>query len=160
MTPKEFILSKLVPHDCSVESCGTTRNPHHAGCFELSSDDFIAATQMTELRACGNPLAPDWQYHWATWSKSWNLDFSFEDIAYRELPESRIDPLFPDDTTEQITLIKPLKPRSQKCWIAPQIVALKKPLESRKRIEQDKMKFTQRVQIRAFSNRIKRGQSR
>jgi hypothetical protein len=112
---KEFVLSKLVPHACSIESCGTTHNPHHAGCFELSSDDFIAATgtswcpSMPWLDRMRLPEV------WSTWAKSWNLDYSFEDIAYRELPESRIDPLFPDDTTEQITLIKPLKPRSQKC---------------------------------------------
>ena len=56
-----FILARLVPHVCSVESCGPgfKWRKNHAGCFELLSDDFIEATQMTPYRADGNRLAPD-----------------------------------------------------------------------------------------------------
>jgi len=55
----EFILSCLVPHVCSREKCGYGIKPNHARCFELSSDDFIKATQRTAPKADGNPLAPD-----------------------------------------------------------------------------------------------------
>jgi hypothetical protein len=55
----DFILSSLVPHVCSTKSCGYGIKLNHAGCFELSSDDFIKATQRTAPKANGNPLAPD-----------------------------------------------------------------------------------------------------
>jgi len=59
MTIRDFILSRLTPHTCTEESCGYGHGDRHAGCFELSSDDFIAATQMTPRRYDGTPLAPD-----------------------------------------------------------------------------------------------------
>lgn len=60
MTPKELILSALQPHVCTDASCGVNRRPsNHAGCFELSSDVFIQATQMTAKRYDGTPQAPD-----------------------------------------------------------------------------------------------------
>ena len=59
-TPKDLILSSLVPHVCTRESCGHPPFPeHHKGCMELSSDVFIEATKMTERRYDGTPLAPD-----------------------------------------------------------------------------------------------------
>ena len=59
MTIRDFILSRLTPHICTEESCGYGHNNRHTGCFELSSDVFIRATQMTPKRRDGTPQAPD-----------------------------------------------------------------------------------------------------
>ena len=59
MTIREMIIGSLIPHECSHDSCGTDHNPHHAGCFELDSDLFVSACNMTEKRHNGEPLAPD-----------------------------------------------------------------------------------------------------
>ena len=60
MSPKEMILSSLIPHICSDYSCGQDRRPvNHIGCMELSSDVFIEATQATPKRVNGEPVAPD-----------------------------------------------------------------------------------------------------
>lgn len=62
VTPKQLILDSLVPHVCSRDMCGyhpEGRNPHHDGTFELDSDVFIQATQITPKRYDGTPLAPD-----------------------------------------------------------------------------------------------------
>ena len=64
----QFILDRLLPHECTVEHCGLGSTPievafsfrkHHIGCFELSSDDFIEATKMTPKRYGSTPVAPD-----------------------------------------------------------------------------------------------------
>ena len=62
VTPKQLILDNLVPHVCSEAMCGyhpEGRNPHHDGTFELDSDVFILATEITPKRYDGTRLAPD-----------------------------------------------------------------------------------------------------
>ena len=59
MTIRQWILDRLTPHQCTKFGCGYQpqgHNPHHEGCFEFSSDDFVTATQMVKT---DNALPPD-----------------------------------------------------------------------------------------------------
>ena len=106
---KQFIFKNLTPHKCTRDSCGTNHNSHHDGCMELDSDIFVQACEKTELRHNGIPQAPNWQYHWRTWVKSWDMEtWEFVDLAEREIDSS--DPRYTEmDNSIQITLIRERK---------------------------------------------------
>ena len=56
---KDLIIGSLIPHKCTIDSCGNDHIPEHDECFELDSDLFVYACSITEKRHNGAPLAPD-----------------------------------------------------------------------------------------------------
>lgn len=53
MTPKEYILSHIWRHECTVESCGSEDRHKGQELWELPSEVFIQACIMH-----GEPVAP------------------------------------------------------------------------------------------------------